>query len=81
MSERVPQKRMEKSPRLHGLIDLADPLRESRRRAAFRYLVEAQDRGAPVRLSRLATAAGFGVTVDDVVRIEDEGIAAGWPPV
>jgi hypothetical protein len=76
---------MARPRKLHDVADLVgppppfDPLSESRRRAVFAYLVEAQDRGADVELSRRAAAARFGLTAADVAGIEAEGLARDWP--
>ena len=51
------------------------------RKEVFLALVTAQDGGTPVKQSRLAVAADFGISRDEVVRIEQEGVEAGWPPL
>ncbi len=51
------------------------------RKKLFTAVVEAQDDGMSVAESRAAAAELFGVTVDDVKAVEQEGIAAGWPPL
>jgi hypothetical protein len=56
-------------------------LPEEERRAVFLALVEAQDAGRGVVLSRKEVAERFGITDRDVRRIEQEGIDAGWPPL
>ena len=53
----------------------------ARREAAFLALVEAQDRGLSVRESRRAVGETFGLTEDEVLAIEDEGVENGWLPV
>lgn len=54
---------------------------ESDRQAVFAALVEAQDQGQSVTESRSTVAARFHLAVPDVVRIEREGLNAGWPPL
>ena len=51
------------------------------RRAAFLALVEAQDAGKGVVLSRKEVAERFGITDREVRRIEQEGLDASWPPL
>ena len=60
---------------------MAKHLSEDERRAAFRALVEAQDAGRGVVLSRKEVAERFGITDREVRRIEQEGLDAGWPPL
>jgi len=54
---------------------------EEQRKAIFQALVEAQDRGASVRDSRREVAGRFGITEQQVQRIEREGLAQTWPPL
>jgi hypothetical protein len=55
-------------------------LTEDERRAIFLALVQAQDEvGVPQ--ARQAMAERFGIDVAQVRRIEEEGLAAGWPPL
>jgi hypothetical protein len=63
------------------MLDPFDPHGESRRRALFAALVTSQDRGLSVRASRAFVASRFDVTVEDVARVEREGLAAKWPPL
>jgi hypothetical protein len=56
-------------------------LSEAERREVFRALVEAQDQGMAVGQSRLAVAERFGVSEQQVLQIEQEGMAAEWPPL
>jgi len=51
------------------------------RMEAFRALVEAQDAGEGVVESRRAVAKRFGLTRRQLLRIEAEGLEAGWPPL
>ena len=53
-------------------------LTTEQRFAIFRQLVAAQDAGESVRNSRWRLATKHGVSVHEIVGIEDEGIAAGW---
>ena len=55
---------------------MAKHLSEDERRAAFRALVEAQDAGKGVVLSRKEVTERFGITDREVRRIEQEGLAA-----
>ncbi len=57
--------------------DLPEPLS----RTIFAALVAAQDAGASVPDSRLGVATKFGVEVDDVRRVEREGLDREWPPL
>jgi hypothetical protein len=54
---------------------------EPRRKEIFLALVEAQDGGASVADSRKAVAQRYGVSEQEVRRIEQEGIDGGWPPL
>lgn len=51
------------------------------RQAIFHALLDAQDAGASVPQSRADVAKQFAVTVDEVKKIEKEGIDAQWPPL
>jgi hypothetical protein len=62
-------------------VDRSDRFTEAFRREVFLALVTAQDGGTPVVQSRLAVAADFGLREADVMRIEREGLEAGWPPL
>jgi hypothetical protein len=55
-------------------------LNEEERKAIFLALVRAQDTMSVAR-SRKAVAADFGIAEEQVRRIEEEGLAAGWPPL
>jgi hypothetical protein len=54
---------------------------ETRRKEIFQALVEAQDIGLCVAESRRVVAERFGVTEEQVRRIEREGLDEGWPPL
>ena len=58
-----------------------DSLPESVRRAVFAAVVDAQDKGASVAVSRAAAAARFELRPEDVARIEREGLDGQWPPL
>ena len=60
---------------------MAKRLSEEERKAVFLALVEAQDAGRGVVLSRKEVAERFGITDREVRRIEQEGLDAGWPPL
>jgi hypothetical protein len=51
------------------------------RQHIFADLVEAQDKGVDVILSRQRIARKFKVSEADVKRIEREGIEGQWPPL
>ncbi len=57
--------------------DLPEPLR----RTIFAAIVAAQDAGASVPDSRAIVAKKHGIDVDEVKRIEREGLDAEWPPL
>ena len=62
-------------------MDDQNRLPEERRRAAFKDLLEAQDRGVGVKESRALVAKNYGLTAEEVVAIEREGIDEQWPPL
>jgi hypothetical protein len=51
-----------------------------RRRELFVALVAAQDEGLSVPVSRETIAQRFGVGVEMVRKVEDEGLEKNWPP-
>lgn len=61
--------------------ELLEPQSESHRRAVFAALVEAQDGGMSVPASRAVVAVRFGVSLDDLARIERAGLDGRWPPL
>jgi hypothetical protein len=63
------------------MSDPTDTPTDSDRQAVFAALVEAQDRGLSVADSRSAVADKFDLSIQEVVRIEREGLDAGWPPL
>jgi hypothetical protein len=52
-----------------------------RRMEVFAALVACQDGGASVATSRHLMAKRFGLPVEEVARIEREGLDQGWPPL
>lgn len=56
-------------------------LSEAERKEVFLALVEAQDQKMEVADSRRAIAEKFGITENQVRRIEQEGLANEWPPL
>jgi DNA-directed RNA polymerase sigma subunit (sigma70/sigma32) len=56
-------------------------LPEDRRREIFLALVEAQDHEMTVPQSRQEVAARFGVSEEQVRKIEREGLDNNWPPL
>jgi hypothetical protein len=56
-------------------------LPEPRRKELFLALVDAQDNGLSVAESRAVIAEQFGVSEQQVRRIEREGLEGGWPPL
>ena len=57
------------------------PLSQEQRLAIFLALVEAQDLRMTVPQSRKAVAERFGVSEQQVRRIEREGLDGNWPPL
>ncbi|HYH69238.1 MAG TPA: hypothetical protein VD866_31380 [Urbifossiella sp.] len=57
--------------------DLSEPVR----RTIFAALVAGQDAGASVPESRFGVAKQYGIDVDEVRRIERQGLDRGWPPL
>jgi hypothetical protein len=61
--------------------DLEEVLPEARRMEIFLALVETQDQDVGVARSRQLVATRFGVSEDQVKRIEQEGLDREWPPL
>jgi hypothetical protein len=61
--------------------ELSGEISIEQRQVIFKALVEAQDGGMSVPVSRTEMARRFSVTEDQVRDIEREGSAAGWPPL
>lgn len=59
----------------------SETLPEERRREIFAALVEEQDRGTAVAQSLKDVAARFGITKQDMTKIEREGMDHEWPPL
>jgi hypothetical protein len=57
------------------------PLIQQQRMEIFRALVQAQDRGVAVAESRKAACQEHGLSDVQLRRIEQEGLADGWPPL
>lgn len=51
------------------------------RQAIFRAVLESQDAGLSVPESRESVARHYSVTVEQVKRIEQEGLDEQWPPL
>jgi len=56
-------------------------LSQTERQEVFLALVEAQDQAMSVAQSRAAVAGRFGLSEEQVRRIEREGLEANWPPL
>lgn len=56
-------------------------LSEAQRREIFSALVQAQDNGVTVAVSRQQTAAQFNISPEAVIQIEREGMDNEWPPL
>jgi hypothetical protein len=57
------------------------PLPQERRRDIFRALVEAQDGELTVAQSRQAVAERYGLSQEQLRRVEREGLDGHWPPL
>jgi hypothetical protein len=57
------------------------PLSEEQRKEVFLALVNAQDKEMSVARSRKAIAEEFGLTDEQVRKIEREGLDHEWPPL
>jgi hypothetical protein len=60
---------------------MSEQIPEDRRREVFKALVEAQDGGLSVAASRAKVVAEQGITAEDVLAIEKEGLENEWPPL
>jgi hypothetical protein len=56
-------------------------LQQAQRQHCFRLLVTAQDYGMTVEESRELAGSRFGLDVDQVRSIEEEGLRAFWEPL
>ena len=61
--------------------NLEEVLPEPRRMEIFLALVETQDQDVGVARSRQLVANRFGVSEEQVKRIEQEGLDREWPPL
>jgi hypothetical protein len=61
--------------------NVEETLPEARRKEIFLALVETQDQDVGVARSRKLVAAQFGLSEDQVKRIEQEGLDHEWPPL
>lgn len=59
----------------------SDATSEAGKKDLFLRLVETQDGGASVAASREKMATEFGISVEEVLTIEREGISSRWPPL
>jgi hypothetical protein len=57
------------------------PLTQEQRMEVFRVLVQAQDRGLSVSASRAAVGQRYRLSDVQLLRIEQEGLDAEWPPL
>lgn len=62
-------------------MNASQPISDEQRRQVFLALVEAQDQSMTVPESREHVAQKFNISVPDVRKIEQEGLANGWPPL
>lgn len=62
-------------------MNSTETLPESVRRAIFAAVVEAQDNGSPVPVSRSEASCRFGVSPSVIAQIEREGLDGRWPPL
>jgi hypothetical protein len=60
---------------------MAKLLSEAERKDVFRALVEAQDGRMSVAQSREEVARRFGISDQQLRRIEQEGVDGDWPPL
>ena len=60
---------------------MTEPLREDRRKEAFRVLVELQDEGCTTEESRTRVADQFSIDAVELQNIEREGIDKQWEPL
>lgn len=63
------------------LNQVEELLPETRRKEIFLALVETQDKRVGVARSRQVIAGQFGVSVDQIRQIEQEGLDCEWPPL
>jgi hypothetical protein len=58
-----------------------EALGESGRQEIFRFLVSAQDMEMTVEESYEYIHTRFGLSADEIRRIEEEGVVCDWPPL
>ncbi len=58
-----------------------EELPETRRKEIFLALVHTQDKRVAVARSRQVVAGQFGVSLDLIREIEEEGLDNEWPPL
>lgn len=63
------------------MSETTEPLTDDRRREIFAALVSEQDRGTAVAESLKKVAAQFGITRQEMTKIEREGMDNEWPPL
>ena len=60
---------------------MTEQLTDERRKEIFLALVQAQDNDMTVSQSRRLVSSRFGVTENQIVQIEREGLDQQWPPL
>jgi hypothetical protein len=66
---------------LHMAQDKDTELTEAQRKEIFLAVVDAQDHDLSVAESRKLVAERFGITVEQLRAIENEGLKQQWPPL
>jgi hypothetical protein len=61
--------------------EVEELLPEPRRKEIFLALVETQERRVGVARSRQLVATQFGISVEHILLIEQEGLDHVWPPL
>jgi hypothetical protein len=60
---------------------MAEPIDEETKMAVFFQVVSAEDAGVASSDARRQAAEQFGLTLEEVRDIEEEGIENSWPPL
>ena len=60
---------------------MSESLSEIQKQEIFSVLVGIQDKGLGVDPSRREVASQFGLSVEEVKKIESEGLDKQWPPL
>ena len=60
---------------------MSEPLAQEKRQEIFFKLVEEQDLGTSVELSRQRVSERFGISVPELLAIEQQGRLRQWPPL